>query len=158
MEDGGLRVPLILSGPGRVPAATRVDRPTTTPDLYATLLGQAGLPVPSEQCVDGIDIWPTLRDAGGDSRPIFWHYPHYSNQGGTPGAAIREGRWKLIRWFTDGREALYDLEADPGEAHDRATAEPGVRTRLAGHLDAWSRDVGARVPEPNPHAGRGPWS
>lgn len=147
MEDGGLRVPLIISGPGVEPVETNAL--TTTPDLYPTLLGLADLDVPDWHRIDGVDILPAAYGDEFDRGPLYWHYPHYSNQGGTPGAAIREGRWKLIRWFEDGREALYDLIADIGERDDRSAAEPDLVRGLSGRLDAWLQEVGALVPQPN---------
>ena len=157
MEDGGLRVPLVISWPDRVEPGTKTGALTTTPDLYPTLLGLAGVVPRSGQAWDGVDIWPAVSGDAFDRGPIFWHYPHYSNQGGTPGAAIREGRWKLIRWFEDGREAVYDLDADVGEQHDVAVTEPEVRCRLATLLDAWSTEVGAVLPAPNPAGATRPW-
>ncbi|MGL5861945.1 MAG: sulfatase [Phycicoccus sp.] len=155
MQDGGVRVPLIVSAPGRVEPATS-SVVTTTPDLYPTVLGLAAVPPRPGQAVDGVDIWPAVRGRAFDRGPVFWHYPHYSNQGGTPGAAVRDGRWKLIRWFEDDREALYDLEDDISESRDLAAAEPGIRHRLAALLDDWSADVGALLPRPNPY-GRAGW-
>ena len=46
---------------------------------------------------------------------MFWHYPHYSNQGVEPGSAIRLGNYKLIDNFEKGRQELYDLEKDISE-------------------------------------------
>ncbi|GAB3742330.1 sulfatase [Microlunatus parietis] len=148
MEDGGLRVPLIVSGPGVEPLET--DALTSTPDLYPTLLGLAGVEPPAWHRPDGVDLAPAAYGQPFDRGPLFWHYPHYSNQGGTPGAAVREGRWKLIRWYEDGRQALYDLAAEVGERDDRAAAEPELVGRLAGLLDDWLLEVGALVPAANP--------
>lgn len=150
MEDGGLRVPLIMSWPSKIAAGSSSAVLTTTPDLYSTVLGAAGVPIRPGQAPDGVDVLPTASDDTFERGPIFWHYPHYSNQGDTPGAAVREGNWKLTRWFEDGREALYDLDADVGEQHDLSAAQPETRDRLARLLDAWSVDVCALVPAPNP--------
>jgi arylsulfatase A-like enzyme len=151
MEDGGVRVPFILCWPGQVPAAES-DLIFTTPDVYPTLLTAAGLPPRPEQHVDGIDLWPQWQGAAPapGSRPIYWHYPHYSNQGGTPGASVREGDYKLIRWFEDGRQALFNLAADIEERHDLAAGQPERVAHLAALLDAWSEDVVALIPRPNP--------
>lgn len=145
MEDGGVRVPLIINAPGRVEPAVSTCV-TTTPDLYLTLLALAGIEPQPGQAPDGVDIWPAVQGNGLDRGPIFWHYPHYSNQGGTPGAAVREGRWKLIRWFESGREALFDLDDDISETNDLAESEPDLRIRLSQLLDRWSGDVRALVP------------
>ncbi len=60
-------------------------------------------------------------------RPLFWHYPHYGNQGGAPGAAIRRGDWKLIEWFEDGRVELFNLAQDLGEKNDLAAQRTRAR-------------------------------
>lgn len=150
MEDGGVRVPFIARWPGKIPARES-DAIFTTPDLYPTLLAAAGLPLRPDQHVDGRNMLPHwLGDPESAPRgPIFWHYPHYSNQGGTPGASVRDGDLKLIRWFEDGRQALFDLAHDIEEKHDLATSRPADVARLAKLLDDWSADVVALVPRPN---------
>lgn len=45
-------------------------------------------------------------------RSLFWHYPHYGNQGGEPSGIVRHGDFKLIRYYEDGREELYNLRDD----------------------------------------------
>lgn len=157
MKDGGVRVPLIISWPDEIPSGGVSRVLSTTPDLYPTVLGLAGIAVRAEQAPDGVDILPAARGQLFDRGPIFWHYPHYSNQGGAPGAAVRDGNWKLIRWFTDGREELYDLDHDISESEDLSAIEIDTRRRLATLLDDWSIEVGALMPQPNP-AGAAPWS
>ncbi len=81
---------------------------------------------------------------------LFWHYPHYSNQGGKPGGAIREGNLKLIEWYEDGRTELYDIAADIGEQKDLAGERPADVERLRGRLARWRASVAAQMPTPNP--------
>jgi arylsulfatase A-like enzyme len=82
----------------------------------------------------------------------LWHYPHYGNQvvrhcDGTPGASVRDGDWKLIRFFEDGHEELYNLKEDIGETKNLADAEPGKREQLSAKLTAWSEEIeGLGVP------------
>ena len=82
-------------------------------------------------------------------RALFWHYPHYGNQGGAPGAAVRRGDWKLIEWFEDGRDELFNLAADLGEQTDLSAQEPDRVTQLHDELQAWQIQVGAQFPTPN---------
>jgi len=151
MYEGGTREPLIVAWPGRIRAGAVCDLPVTTPDFYPTILALAGLePIP-EQHQDGVSILPLLRETGRPERDaIFWHYPHYGNQGGTPGSAVRVGDHKLIEFFEDGRLELYNLRADVGETHDLAPEMPRLRERLRQHLHAWRDRVEARIPQPNP--------
>jgi arylsulfatase A len=83
-------------------------------------------------------------------RPLFWHYPHYSNQGGGPSGAIRVGDYKLIEWFEDHRVELFNLKEDLGERNDLATKMPERAADLARQLHAWQKSVDASFPTPNP--------
>lgn len=148
LSEGGLRLPLIVHAPGRVPAGLRLDRPVTGTDIYPTLLEAAGLPLRPHQHHDGASLWRALGGADDRSRPIFWHYPHYSNQGGAPGAAVRDGDLKLIHSFETGRDEMYDVVVDPEEARDLAETRPHDRRRLRELLENWQREVGALIPQP----------
>jgi len=151
MYEGGTREPLWVRWPGRVAPGTVCDVPVTSPDFYPTMLEMAGLdPIP-EQHVDGLSLMPLLE--GGDSLDrdaIYWHYPHYGNQGGTPGCSIRSGDFKLIAFFEDGRLELYNLAEDVGEDHNLADEMPELAAELHAKLVAWRESVEAILPEPNP--------
>jgi arylsulfatase A-like enzyme len=96
---------------------------------------------------DGVDLRPLLGGSGRVSRDaIFIHFPHYHGSGNRPSSAVRAGDWKLVEWLEDGRLELYDLAKDPGETRDLALEEPAVAARLKATLDAWRKDVGARMP------------
>ena len=126
-----------------------INTPVSSVDFFPTMCNAAGLR-PGD--VDGVSLMPLL--GGGRLRPraLFWHYPHYSNQGGEPGSAIREGDWKLIEFHKDGRRELYHLRADVSETHNLAEKEPAVVTRLAAKLEKWRRTSGAVMPQKNPNA------
>jgi arylsulfatase A-like enzyme len=94
---------------------------------------------------------PLLRGArapGG--RALYWHYPHYSNQGGRPGGAVRLGQYKLIEFYEGGHAELYDLARDPGEKHDLAAERPRRVLYLKGALRSWRERAGAQAMRPNP--------
>jgi arylsulfatase A-like enzyme len=149
--EGGLRVAMIVRWPGRVPAGSTCSVPVISNDLYPTLLGLAGLPVPEDHAPDGVSLVPLLEGKGAIAdRPLFWHYPHYSNQGGRPGGAVRVGSYKLLESFEDGKAELYDLAADPGEARDLAAAQPERVREMKKLLEDWRTAVGAQMPSPNP--------
>ena len=123
----------------------------TGTDFYPTILELAGLPLRPKQHIDGVSLVPVLK--GGSlpkERDLFWHYPHYGNQGGEPSSIIRSGDWKLIRYYEDGREELYQLSQDIGEQNDLAAAEPAKAKDLSAKLDAWLAETGARIPQPDP--------
>lgn len=159
MYEGGTREPFLVCWPGKVRPGSLCDTPVTTPDLYPTFLEAAGLPLLPEQHVDGESLLPLLKEKEKfclDRDAIFWHYPHYGNQGGTPGSSVRMGDWKLIEFFEDDRVELYNLALDPGETKDLAFHIPGKTKELTSILSAWQNDVGAKIPEINPDFS--PWS
>ncbi len=101
--------------------------------------------------MDGASLASLLRGRGDPKREaLYWHYPHYSNQGGTPSGAIRMGDWKLIESFEDGRLELYNLKDDLGETRNLALREPKIREHLRANLARWRHSVNAAMPTPNP--------
>jgi len=152
MYEGGTREPLIVRWPGRVEAGSICTTPVTSTDFFPTFLEAAGLPLRPDLHNDGVSLMPILTGSGDlDREAIFWHYPHYSNQGDTPGCSIRAGEWKLIEYFEDGRVELYNLREDIGEMDNRASSEPGTALRLKTMLDEWKDSVEAVIPRPNPN-------
>src|SRR5207237_5543354 len=81
---------------------------------------------------------------------LYWHYPHYSNQGGTSAGAIRAGDYKLIEFYEDGRLELYHLGRDIGEGVNLATRDRARAARMREMLERWRRSVDARMPSQNP--------
>lgn len=152
LYEGGIRIPLIARWPGRIAAGRTEGTLTIAADWLPTLLEILGEPIPGG--LDGTSIAPALlgRAPAPDAEPrrLFWHQPHYTNQGGRPSGAVREGKLKLIRHDDDESVELYDLEADPGEATDRAGREPEAARRLLEALSSWRREVGAQANTPNP--------
>ena len=151
MYEGGTREPLIASCPGVIKEGSRSDALTTTPDFYPTFLELAGLEPLPDQHVDGVSILSALKGEDFDRGPIYWHYPHYSNQGGCPGSSIRHGTWKLIEFFEDNHLELYDLQADLSEEHNLAADLPEKREELFHLLKDWQESVKAQIPQPNVH-------
>jgi len=151
IEEGGVRVPFLACWPGRIRPGSHCDVPLWGADLHPTFLAAAGLSPDPAQHADGVDLLPLL--AGGvapEREALFWHYPHYSNQGGTPACSVRCGDWKLVEWFEDGRVGLFNLRADPAETSDRSAERPDEVARLHRLLRDWRHDVAARIPQPNP--------
>lgn len=151
LSEGGIREPLLVRWPGVIAPGTVVDEPVTSPDLYPSLLSVAGLPPLPEQHSDGVDVTPLLRGDTIDSRPIMFHYPHYSNQGGRPASAVRHDDWKLIHdWETD-TDLLFNVRSDPSESDELSAAHPDIADRLRKSLLDWVSESPAQVPQPNPH-------
>ncbi len=152
MYEGGTREPLIVKWPGVTEPGSICDVPVTSPDFYPTFLEMAGLKPIREQHADGESLLPLLKGNGSLKRSaIFWHYPHYGNQGGTPGSSVRCGDYKLIEFFEDGRLELYNLRSDASEKHNLAQEEPERAKELKAMLAEWRVRVEAKIPERNPH-------
>ena len=149
LYEGGIRVPLLVRYPGAVRAGAVIDSPVSSVDLFPTLCEAAGV---RARNADGVSLLPVLRGAPPRPRPLFWHYPHYSNQGGEPSSAIREGDWKLIEFYHGERRELYNLRNDPGETRNLAGAQQAMARKLSLALHQWLRQTGARLPQPNPDA------
>lgn len=147
--EGGVRVPLIVRSPGAAIVEGSVcDAPTTGTDIYPTALSLLDQPLRPKQHLDGVSLAPLLLGEPLDRDPIFWHYPHYSNQGGYPGGAVRDGRWKLIQRYEDGRVHLYDLASDIEEKEDLAMSQPERAAEMQKQLEEWRAEVDARLLEP----------
>lgn len=151
LYEGGIREPMCVVWPGVVKAGTECDAPVISTDFYPTMLEMASLPAKSEQHKDGVSLTPLLKgEKSLDRDALYWHYPHYSNQGGGPGGAVRSGDWKLIEWYEDGRLELYNLASDVGENQNVVDQHPEIVKELRAKLASWRTSTGARMPTPNP--------
>ena len=120
-------------------------------DYYPTILELAGVEMPREHVVDGVSIVPLLMQKDKlDREAIYWHYPHFSNQGGMPGGAVRAGDYKLIEFYEDGALELYNLKDDISETRNLAAEMPEKAKELHAWLAAWRKSVDATMPPPNP--------
>lgn len=142
--EGGIRAPLLVRWPGVVRPGTTSSVPVTSLDIYPTVLAAAGASAQHGQKLDGMNLVPVLQGDKGPDRDLFWHYPHYSNQGGFPGGAIRSGHWKLVENYEDGSIALYDLSSDLGERTDLSKVESKRAAALLAKLHAWYRTTDAQ--------------
>ena len=156
LYEGGIRVPLIVTWPKRIKAGSVNRTPVYSADLFATAVEIAGLK--NTTGVDALSLLPLLTGRGSFKRDaLYWHYPHYSNQsinGGhldQPGAAIRQGDYKLIEFFQDNHVELYDLKRDLGEQNDLAKSRPQQSKQLRQKLAVWRQAVNAQIMTPNPN-------
>ncbi|TVS13646.1 MAG: sulfatase [Planctomycetaceae bacterium] len=157
LYEGGIREPYLIKWPGVTQPGSTSNVPVTSTDYYPTILDIAGVPARPEQHQDGVSLVPILKGTGElDREAIFWHYPHYSNQGGFPGGAIRMGDWKLIERYEDGRVHLYNLAEDIGERHDLAEQNPERVQAMRQRLHQWYTEVDAKFLEAKPD-GPQPW-
>jgi arylsulfatase A-like enzyme len=145
LYEGGVRVPFLLRGPG----IKTGDVPMNSLDVMPTVLRLCG--VKTELKFDGHDMASALGGADKDYIPLmYWHYPHYANQGSRPGGAVRDGNWKLVEFYDRERRELFDLSKDVSESRNLAADKPDVVKELAKKLADWRKEVGAKMPTPNP--------
>jgi len=151
MYEGGVREPLVIKWPGVTKPGSICSVPVTSPDFYPTLLEIANLPLQPKQHSDGVSFVPLLKGAETLNREaIYWHYPHYGNQGGTPGSSIRMGDFKLIEFFEDGRLELYNLRIDISEEKNVVDHYPEMAVKMQKKLKEWRESVEAILPQSNP--------
>jgi arylsulfatase A len=128
LYEGGIRVPFIAVWPGTIPAGRVSNHPWAHWDLFPTLAEIAAAKTPPG--LDGLSMARALRGAAQPTHDAFyWEFHERGFQ-----QAARLGRWKGIRLAKDGALELYDLDADPAEAHDVAAAHPDVVKRIDDYL------------------------
>lgn len=128
LYEGGIRVPAFVRWPGVVAPGTVTAAPTIGMDLFVTLAGLCGVPVPADRAIDGVDIAALLRGGAAPApRDLYWALPTADGRD----YAFRRGDWKLI--LNDRLEPveLYDLARDPLELIDRRADEPARVGELA---------------------------
>ena len=150
MYEGGIREPLIVRWPGVAAPGSVSETPVSSPDFFPPLLEAAGMKAPEDHVLDGLSLVPALKGGPLADRALFWHYPHYGNQGGAPSAAIRRGDHKLIEWFEEDKVELFNVVTDPGETKNLAAEQPELAAKLRSELHAWQKEVGAKATLPNP--------
>ncbi|MDA7609215.1 sulfatase [Akkermansiaceae bacterium] len=147
--EGGIRQPYYIVAPGVTEPGSISSQFATGTDFFPTLLELAGLkPLPTHHS-DGISLVPALRGEFSE-RVLYWHYPHYGNQGGEPSSIIRDGDHKLIRYYEDGHEELYNVKKDISETNDLAATHPELVKKLSVKLTTHLIEVGAKIPKPDP--------
>ena len=144
--EGGIREPYFIKVPW-IKDSKQVDYPVTGTDFYPTLLDLAGIPLKPEQHIDGVSLKPLLEGKKIENRTLFWHYPHYGNQGGEPASMIRDGDWKLIHYWEDDRNELYNLAADPREQNNVLPQNAEHGNMLESKLNDFLKSVSANMPE-----------
>jgi len=150
LYEGGIRVPLIIKYPGKIRPGSERKTPVSSIDYFSTIAELTGSEDASVK-TDSVSIMPLLKKDRMKERPLFWHYPHYSNQGVEPGSAVRLGKYKLIDNFEKGRLELYDLEKDLSETTDISASNPEKTKELFKLLEDWREKTNAKMMEPNPN-------
>jgi arylsulfatase A-like enzyme len=147
--EGGIREPYFIKVPG-LGNGQKSSTPVTGTDFYPTILELAGLHLKPNEHQDGVSLVPILKGETIAERPLIWHYPHYGNQGGEPSSVIRLGDWKLIHYYEDGHEELYNLKNDLEEQNELAADNQEKVKELNEKLFVMLDEMGARYPTRDP--------
>nr|WP_262910769.1 sulfatase [Wocania arenilitoris] len=151
LYEGGIRVPLIISHPGKIQAGSKCDVPITSPDFFPTILETAKIPSVKYKMLEGKNLWPLLSEKDGfEERAIYWHFPHHRNTEKAMGAAIRMGEWKLIWEYETNELSLFNLENDIEETKNLASTNSEKSKFLHNKLKAWLNKTNAAMPQLNP--------
>ena len=131
MYEGGIRVPLLIKPANNEEKNIIISEPVIGHDLYPTLLSFAGIQSDENYQIDWVDLSLLFDGIEHLSRKeLYWHYPHYHGSGWTPGAAIRQGDWKLIEFYESNQVELYNLSEDISETFDLSNKYPDRASAL----------------------------
>lgn len=134
--EGGMRVPCVMRAPGRIPAGKVCDEVATTMDFYPTFAKLAGATLPSNEVLDGKDIYPLMTARAGVKSP---HEAFFFHDGRGRLKAVRAGKWKLHL----GKEpVLNNLQSDISEVKNVAAEHPDIVKRLSKLAVDFDREAG----------------
>lgn len=152
LYEGGIRVPLLIRAPGVAANGQKTDAVAWSADLYPSIAALCEVKIPAAQKPDGQSLVPILKGgAFKKPRTLFWHYPHYGNQGGGPASCILSGDWKLIYWYDKQQFELFNIKRDLGESTNLVSQEKEKFQSLKKELDHWLQKNGAKFPQLNPN-------
>tara|TARA_R110002049_G_scaffold28018_4_gene96612 strand:+ start:16255 stop:17880 length:1626 start_codon:yes stop_codon:yes gene_type:complete len=148
--EGGLRVPYFIYVPWMRQEGVKNEEPVSGADLFPTLLDLADIPLQPEHHADGVSLEPLLKGEGIRERPLYWHYPHYGNQGGEPVSIMRKGSWKIIHYWEDNHTELYNLDSDLGETNDLSGEKEAMTLEMKKELLEWLAAMQTQYAEEDP--------
>ncbi len=134
LREGGIRVPCLLSAPGRVPSSQVRDQAVTSLDLLPTIAHMTGAALPSRE-LDGASLAGVLASAGAPSPHGQLHWVYDKSW------AVLEGNWKILGDVSDDSLALFNLAQDPAERHNVASSNKEIATYLIGRHNEWIRSI-----------------
>lgn len=151
LHEGGIRVPLIMYWKNKTTTAHTSNLPVISTDLFVTVGNAINKNSTPKINIEGSDIFQLMKDSlKQNNRILFWYYPHYSNQGGKPSAAVRKGNFKLIYNLEDSAVELYNLQKDISEKNNLVETEIAKTKELKKILFDWLKKNKATYPTLNP--------
>lgn len=149
LYEGGIRVPMIMRWQGKIPENKEIDWPAISNDIYPTVARIMNAQYKTGATIDGVDLLQLLGREKSD-RTLFWHYPHYSNQGGKPGSVIRKGQYKMVYDYETDSMELFDLSKDPYEKENIIAKEQNLAIDMKKELFQWLQETKSAFPKKNP--------
>ncbi|WP_372758061.1 sulfatase [Mariniflexile sp.] len=156
--EGGLRVPYFIYVPWMQQNGSKIDEPVSGADLFPTLLDLANIPLRPQNHADGLSLKPLLNGGKIADRPLYWHYPHYGNQGGEPVSIMRKDHWKLIYYWEDDHVELYDLNTDLGETNDVSATHNEKASEMKKQLMDWLESMNTQYAKEDPEWDEDAWN
>ncbi|MCA1963243.1 MAG: sulfatase [Prosthecobacter sp.] len=151
LYEGGTRVPLMWAWAGKIQPGSIRDAVVGPIDLYPTLIDLLGLQKPAGQIIDGISYASVLKGEGSLKRDAYFNYHPHAGANRAGGVWVRQGDWKLLRWFGNpDTHELYNLKDDLSESDDLSAKMPDKVRELGKLIDGFLKDTGALYPRPNP--------
>jgi arylsulfatase A len=146
LYEGGIRVAGLARWPGHIKPSSTCDDPIIGSDLFPTILGVAGIKVPTDRVLDGVDVRPALVGNGTVDRPVplYWRLqmaPHGLH------IAMRQGDWKILASDDLTKMELYNLKSDPKETTDLREREPERFEKLRKELTSLNKAIEAEGPD-----------
>ena len=148
--DGGIKCPLLIYIPWLKGNNRKISYPVINTDFYPTILDMAGIDLIPNQHLDGISLKKIFTGGHLPVRSFFWHYPHYGNQGGKPSSIIQKDKWKMIHYWEDDHNELYNLNTDSIEQFDLSSKHPEKTLALFDELSNWLVKVNSKFPIKDP--------
>ena len=150
--EGGTRVPAIISWEGKIKPGRVSDTYYSSIDYLPTICDILGIKI-LPPGIDGVSIKKLMLEgntANLAGRPLFWHYPHFSNQLGRPAGSVRVGDYKLVENYETGELELYNLKKDVSESKDLSNTMKKKTNEMSKLIQDWRKSVNASMPVPNP--------
>lgn len=145
--EGGLRVPYFIKIPDAINTAREISEPVSGHDFFPTLLDYAGYKIPDYHKVEGKSLKALMEGRQFNERPLYWHYPHYGNQGGDPSSILRQGDLKLIYYWEDDRVELFNLSEDIQEKNNLANSNKDKANAMHTQLMEWLKQRNVEFPK-----------
>ncbi|HBE43435.1 MAG TPA: sulfatase, partial [Bacteroidales bacterium] len=144
--EGGIKEPMFVYWKNVIRPGTTCDLPVSSIDFLPTICSVTGTPLPPDRIIDGRDISPVLYGKKMKRIPLYWHFPHYRVNDIVPYSIIRDGDWKLIKWYEGKPFELYNLKKDPSETRNLSSINNSRVRKLNNKLEKWLIETEAKMP------------